>query len=119
MALPYHKMAVAATAKLLVSASRVRITGWSVINNAATMQTLKFYNANATADVTMASTVPDYCLSIPANATAALGAGNNRDLSEPLEFHKGLVIAMCNGFTDANVTPSADDSMSVNLELGN
>lgn len=117
MARPYHKQSVFATTKILVSASRVQLQAWSVVNIAAMAQSVQCYNANATADVTVGTTVPDWSIPVPANATAALGAGNNLKLDDPLIFDKGLVIAMVEGVLDTSGTASANATLNVNLAL--
>lgn len=117
MARPYHKQSVFATKKILVSASRVGVEAHSVINIAAMAQSVQFYDANATADVTVGTTVPDWSIPVPANSTAALGAGNNLKYDTPLRFHKGLVIAFVEGVLDTSSTASADATLNVNLAL--
>lgn len=118
MALPYHKQSVFATKSYLVSASRVRLQAWSVVNIAAMAQSVLCYNANAIVDVTIGTTVPDWIISVPANATAALGAGNNLVLEDPLVFAKGLVIAFVEGVLDTSATAAADATLNANLALG-
>lgn len=118
MARPYHKQSVFATKSYLVSASRVELQAWTVLNIAAMAQSVLCYDANAIADVTIGTTVPDWIISAPANATAALGAGNNLVLKDPITFHKGLVIAFVEGVLDTSSTAAANATLNANLALG-
>ena len=115
MARPYHKQSVLATVKFLVSARPTTLEAWSVVNNAAILQSVACYNANAVADVTVGTTVPDFMIPVPANATPALGAGNNLAPRKPPVFEKGLVIAMIEGMLDTGSTGAANNSLNVNL----
>lgn len=86
-----------------------------MVNNAAILQSVVCYDANAVADVTVGTDVPDFMIPVPANATAGLGAGNNLAPRKPIMFTKGLVIAMIEGMSDTGSTGAANNSLNVNL----
>lgn len=119
MARPYFLQGAGSTNKTLVQKNLTKVKGWYCSSIDSVPVYLLLYDAAAATDVTVGTgspTTPKWKIMIPANNTAANGAGANA-AGFDLRFDLGLVIAVVKGIgTDSNTAVDADEVI-INLEI--
>ena len=108
------KIISAATTNLtLAKNSAGQVGGYVLGNLATTARFLKLYDAAATGDVTVGTTVPKLTIIIPGVGTP--GAGANVEFTQGVEFSTGIVFALTTGIDDSSTAAVGAGEVAVNL----